>query len=241
RGVILPFPGGIVRSGSKVGAKHYAKMIASTNDAYCPTLRGRADVASALPEGVNAVLEIVVDGRERGAIERALRAGSAGGARRGGQRGGVASGRHRDQRRQLRRQARQAPFSSAADRELTVRILVYEYASGGGLAGRDVPASLSREGAAMRAALVHDLAAMRCHHIVTTADAGVRPVLPPGVEVAVVPAGDRAREAALDRLIAAADAVWLIAPESDRCLERLAARVERQGKALLGPGSAAIA
>jgi len=75
RGVILPFPGGIVRSGSKVGAKHYAKMIASTNDAYCPTLRGRADVASALPEGVNAVLEIVVDGLDRGAIERALRAG----------------------------------------------------------------------------------------------------------------------------------------------------------------------
>src|ERR1700746_3968759 len=47
RGVILPFPGGVVRSGSKVGAKPYKKMIASTNDAYCPTLRGRADVASA--------------------------------------------------------------------------------------------------------------------------------------------------------------------------------------------------
>src|SRR5262245_6100838 len=75
RGVVLPFPGGVVRSGSKVGAKHYKKMIASTNDAYCPTLRGRADVASALPEGVNAVLEIVVDGLDRGAIERALRAG----------------------------------------------------------------------------------------------------------------------------------------------------------------------
>ena len=37
RGVILPFPGGVVRSGSKVGAKRYKKMIASTNDAYCPT------------------------------------------------------------------------------------------------------------------------------------------------------------------------------------------------------------
>jgi len=75
RGVILPFPGGVVRSGSKVGAKHYKTMIASTNDAYCPMLRGRADVASALPPEVNAVLEIVVDGLDRASIEAALRAG----------------------------------------------------------------------------------------------------------------------------------------------------------------------
>ncbi len=75
RGVILPFPGGIVRSGSKVGAKRYKKMIASTNDAYCPTLRGRKGVTSALPEGVNSALEIVVDGLDRAAIEEALRLG----------------------------------------------------------------------------------------------------------------------------------------------------------------------
>ena len=75
RGVALPFPGGIVRSGSKVGARRYKKLIASTNDAYCPTLRGRADTASELPDGVNAVLEIVVDGLDRSSIERALAAG----------------------------------------------------------------------------------------------------------------------------------------------------------------------
>jgi len=75
RGVILPFPGGIVRAGSKVGARRYKKMIASTNDAYCPTLRGRPEATSAVPEGVNAVLEIVVDGLDRRAIERALAAG----------------------------------------------------------------------------------------------------------------------------------------------------------------------
>jgi formylmethanofuran--tetrahydromethanopterin N-formyltransferase len=74
-GVILPFPGGVVRSGSKVGAKSYPKMIASTNDAYCPTLRGRLGVTSALPKDVNSVLEIVVDGLDRRAIEDALRAG----------------------------------------------------------------------------------------------------------------------------------------------------------------------
>ncbi|HWW87943.1 MAG TPA: formylmethanofuran--tetrahydromethanopterin N-formyltransferase [Vicinamibacterales bacterium] len=75
RSVILPFPGGIVRAGSKVGAKHYKKMIASTNDAYCPTLRGRPGVESALPDEAQSVLEIVVDGLSRAAIEDALRVG----------------------------------------------------------------------------------------------------------------------------------------------------------------------
>jgi len=71
-GVILPFPGGIVRSGSKVGSK-YKKLRASTNDAFCPTLRGQ--VKSALPEGVNAVYEIVIDGVNLPAVEEATRVG----------------------------------------------------------------------------------------------------------------------------------------------------------------------
>jgi formylmethanofuran--tetrahydromethanopterin N-formyltransferase len=75
REIILPFPGGVVRAGSKVGAKRYKKMTASTNDPYCPTLRARADVTSALTDGVNAVLEIVIDGLGRNAIEAAMRAG----------------------------------------------------------------------------------------------------------------------------------------------------------------------
>jgi len=75
RGVVLPFPGGIVRAGSKVGAKKYKNMIASTNDAYCPTLRGRDGVTSQVPDGANSVLEIVVDGLDRAAIENAMRVG----------------------------------------------------------------------------------------------------------------------------------------------------------------------
>jgi formylmethanofuran--tetrahydromethanopterin N-formyltransferase len=71
-GVILPFPGGIVRSGSKVGSR-YKKLKASTNDAFCPTLRGL--VKSALPNGVNAVYEIVIDGVEQIAVEEATRVG----------------------------------------------------------------------------------------------------------------------------------------------------------------------
>ena len=75
RGVILPFPGGIVRSGSKVGARRYKNMIASTNDSYCPTLRGRIGVKTELVDGCNSVLEIVVNGLDREAVERALRVG----------------------------------------------------------------------------------------------------------------------------------------------------------------------
>lgn len=69
-GVILPFPGGFVRGGSKVGSR-YKGLGASTNDAYCPTLRGLAP--SALPDGVNAVYEIVIDGLCLEAVERATR------------------------------------------------------------------------------------------------------------------------------------------------------------------------
>lgn len=72
-GVILPFPGGIVRSGSKVGSRRYPRMIASTNDAFSPTLR--ASAPSELPEGVNSVLEIVLDGTDVPAIEAAMRVG----------------------------------------------------------------------------------------------------------------------------------------------------------------------
>jgi formylmethanofuran--tetrahydromethanopterin N-formyltransferase len=71
-GVILPFPGGVVRSGSKIGSK-YKGLKASTNDAYCPTLRGA--VESKLPEGVNAVYELVFDGLDLGSVEKATRAG----------------------------------------------------------------------------------------------------------------------------------------------------------------------
>lgn len=71
-GVITPFPGGVVRSGSKVGSK-YKRLIASTNDAYCPTLRGTTE--SKLTDDENAVLEIVIDGLSFEAISDAMRAG----------------------------------------------------------------------------------------------------------------------------------------------------------------------
>lgn len=86
-GAILPFPGGVVRSGSKVGSK-YAGLIASTNDAYCPTLRGIA--ASALPDEVESVLEIVIDGLSEAAVAQSMRAGIAAVCARGAAAGVVA-------------------------------------------------------------------------------------------------------------------------------------------------------
>jgi formylmethanofuran--tetrahydromethanopterin N-formyltransferase len=71
-GVICPFPGGVVRSGSKVGSR-YKKLKASTNDAYCPTLRGV--VKSELPAEVNAVYEVVIDGVDLPTVTAAMRAG----------------------------------------------------------------------------------------------------------------------------------------------------------------------
>jgi formylmethanofuran--tetrahydromethanopterin N-formyltransferase len=69
---ILPFPGGMVRSGSKVGSK-YPFMIASTNEAYCPTLR--AVSATSLDPEVNSVLEIVIDGLSYDAVAASMRTG----------------------------------------------------------------------------------------------------------------------------------------------------------------------
>lgn len=69
--VILPFPGGVVRSGSKLGSK-YKKLRASSNLAYAPTARGL--VPSELPEEARCVYEIVIDGLTLEAVERATAA-----------------------------------------------------------------------------------------------------------------------------------------------------------------------
>jgi formylmethanofuran--tetrahydromethanopterin N-formyltransferase len=74
RDAIMPFPGGIARSGSKVGSK-YKALHASTNDAFCPSLKGA--VATELDDDIGCVLEIVIDGLTEGAVADAMRAGLA--------------------------------------------------------------------------------------------------------------------------------------------------------------------
>ncbi len=70
--VILPFPGGVVRSGSKVGSK-YASLSASTNDAFCPTLKGVTKTA--LSPDIQSVMEIVIDGLTEEDIKKAMKTG----------------------------------------------------------------------------------------------------------------------------------------------------------------------
>jgi formylmethanofuran--tetrahydromethanopterin N-formyltransferase len=71
-GVITPFPGGVARSGSKVGSR-YKTLKASTADAYCPTLRGR--VETRLVDGASAAYEIVIDGVDESHVARAMAQG----------------------------------------------------------------------------------------------------------------------------------------------------------------------
>jgi formylmethanofuran--tetrahydromethanopterin N-formyltransferase len=72
-GAILPFPGGVVRSGSKPKSR-YKFLFASTNDAYCPTLRPVTS-ESQVPLDAGCVLEIVIDGLDLPAVETAMRRG----------------------------------------------------------------------------------------------------------------------------------------------------------------------
>ena len=72
RNVIMPFPGGVVRSGSKIGSK-YKALPASTNDAFCPTIRGITH--SELTPDIGAVLEIVIDGLTEADVRNAMIAG----------------------------------------------------------------------------------------------------------------------------------------------------------------------
>ena len=81
-GVIMPFPGGIARSGSKVGSR-YSALPASTNDVLCPTLRGQVEHTE-VPPDVESVFEIVIDGLAlepvREAMARGLGAAAESGA-----------------------------------------------------------------------------------------------------------------------------------------------------------------
>ena len=72
-GAILPFPGGVVRSGSKTTSR-YTFLHASTNDAFCPTLRTVAP-ATQVGAGMGSVLEIVIDGLDLAAVETTMRRG----------------------------------------------------------------------------------------------------------------------------------------------------------------------
>ena len=71
--VITPFPGGMVASGSKVGSNKYEFLGASTNEKMCVTLKDKVD--SDIPDEVNGVMEIVIDGVDEESVKAAMKAG----------------------------------------------------------------------------------------------------------------------------------------------------------------------
>ena len=73
-GASTPFPGGIVASGSKVGSTKYKFLGASTNEKMCVTLKDDVEGCQ-IPENVNGVYEIVIDGVDEESVKAAMKAG----------------------------------------------------------------------------------------------------------------------------------------------------------------------
>jgi len=72
-GVITPFPGGVAASGSKAGSR-YKFLFASTNHPFCPTLKDREGVDSQIPDGIQSVMEIIINGRDLATVSAATQA-----------------------------------------------------------------------------------------------------------------------------------------------------------------------
>ncbi len=73
-GVITPFPGGIVASGTKTGANKYKFLKATTNEKFSPSIKNKVE-GSKVPADVNGIYEIVIDGLDHKVISQAMLAG----------------------------------------------------------------------------------------------------------------------------------------------------------------------
>jgi predicted ATP-grasp superfamily ATP-dependent carboligase len=121
---------------------------------------------------------------------------------------------------------------------MTLRVLVCEYITGGGLAGRPLPPSLAREGDLMLSALIHDLSMVPGVECTATRDR--RLDMPPLDARFVIPAQDENAFDLWGYLATEVDAVWPIAPETDGCLERLSVLVLDKNRTLLGSRPEAV-
>jgi predicted ATP-grasp superfamily ATP-dependent carboligase len=118
-----------------------------------------------------------------------------------------------------------------------VKVFAYEYASGGGFAGRPLVAGLAREGDLMLRALLDDLSLLPGIQILASRDGRLPPLS--SIET-ITPAPGEDGFALFARGVAACDAAWPTAPETDGILERLAHETLRQGRTLLGCRPAAV-
>jgi tyramine---L-glutamate ligase len=119
-----------------------------------------------------------------------------------------------------------------------MRVFVYEYVRGGGMAGRTAPDSLRAEGWAMLAAVTEDFRRCPGVRVVAMLEEGATEAIPPDVELHPIRPGEE--EARFRSLARAADFTLVIAPEFDGLLAERCAWVEEEGGHLLGPSTAAV-
>jgi predicted ATP-grasp superfamily ATP-dependent carboligase len=112
-----------------------------------------------------------------------------------------------------------------------MNVFVFEYVTGGGYAGQALPDFLA-DGELMWRALVDDLIGVPGVEVLTLRDARLEPVDLPDLRIQITDATDFERD--FQRCLQAADAVWLVAPESHNILEALTSEVLNAGKLLLG-------
>ena len=124
---------------------------------------------------------------------------------------------------------------------LIVKILVFEYITGGGLAQEELPASLAREGGLMLKALINELALLPSVKLTVLLDRRCNTIdLPKTIEIIWVSANQSVHDL-LPALIDASDLVWPIAPEMESQLLNISKLVEDKSKRLLNSSSESIA
>lgn len=122
-----------------------------------------------------------------------------------------------------------------------MKIFAFEYTSGGGSAEHALSSSLKRHGDMMYRSLLADLAAIPHVNVITTRDVRL-PKLDAASTAQVIPVHHKFAQRFND-CVEAADAVWLVAPESGGILENLSRKVLRRKRILLGshPGAVRLA
>ncbi|HSD61200.1 MAG TPA: ATP-grasp domain-containing protein, partial [Burkholderiales bacterium] len=119
-----------------------------------------------------------------------------------------------------------------------MKIFVYEFITGGGLAREPLPASLAREGDLMTQALARDLGDLPDVEVWMSRDPRLAPL---GGVRTLRPAPGEEPLAAYQRMIQTCDAAWPVAPETGGMLEAFSRATLQSGKALLSSRPEAVA
>lgn len=117
------------------------------------------------------------------------------------------------------------------------KIFVCEFITGGGLCAEQLPESLVKEGRLMRDALLNDFANLP-YKVYTTSDTRLKPPSYVAKCITVRPNADIWH--IWEVQIKQADAVWMIAPETNGLLLKLTQLAVKHGKKILGCGKHSV-